>query len=138
MTIQQLKQTLLEIPETIRKVEQEILLLEERRRQQEFAIEELKSRLLTQEDGPIQGKNAEVRAAQLQTYVLPQSILLADTVREIDAKKVDLRYWRLLHQSNSAISQLLAARLDLFVENEYNGLKIFPGFRDGETIEVPK
>ena len=109
MTNNQLIQALLTLPESIRATELAIIQLEEKRRQMEFELDSRKADLLTQVDGPINGKNAEIREAQLHIHLLPQRILIADVEKQIAEQKVQLRYLHLLHRSNLAIASMLSA-----------------------------
>ncbi len=99
---------LLEVTEQLHALETEIVSLEIRRQEQEFMLKTRESALLAEESGPITGKNAEMRAAQLWGLTQSDRVLVLDLEAQIMRDKGDLTHLRTLHKSLLAISALLS------------------------------
>lgn len=112
MTRKEFAELLSAAPEGMVTEEESILKLEAQRRDLEFALQMRKNDLLCQEDGPIQGKNAEIRAAQLSQHTLPLEIQISEVEQQLARHKAKLRCLQAGHHSLLMISNLLAARDD--------------------------
>ena len=99
----------------IMKAEQEVLTLEDRRRELLLELQIAEAHLLTQEGGPINGKNAEIRAAQLLQETAPERIQINEFEREVARKKCELTYHQNVFRINHSLMALFAARPDLTV-----------------------
>lgn len=90
--------------------EQEVLALEDRRRELLLELQIEEANLLTQENGPINGKNAEIRAAQLLQETAPERIQINEFEREIARKKSELVYQQNLFKASQALMPLFVAQ----------------------------
>jgi len=93
--------------------EKEVLVLEDRRRELLLELQLTEAGLLTQADGPINGKNAEIRAAQLLQETAPERIQINEFEREIARKRCELTFRQNMFKSYQAILALFAARPDI-------------------------
>jgi hypothetical protein len=90
----QLEAALLDLPDQIRQAETNLYNLETREIMAQEALESREAQLLMQEGGPINGKNAEIRDAQLSVYTHDERARLRDAghrVREVEIERNYLR-----------------------------------------------
>jgi hypothetical protein len=113
MTAEQLVKALEKQVGEMAAVEGDVLQLEDRRRELMLQLQIAESNLLTRIDGPINGKNAEVRAAQLLQETAPERIQINEFEREIARKKSELTYCQNLFKLNMGLLAFFTARPDL-------------------------
>jgi hypothetical protein len=113
MNAQETAGTLIKAAEAILDAEKELLALEDRRRELLLELQLAEAALLTQADGPINGKNAEIRAAQLLHETAPERIQINEYEREIARKRCELNFRQNMFKSHQAILALFAARPDI-------------------------
>ena len=113
MTAQEVVKELLSGVTHILHAEKEVLELEDRRRELILELQIAESNLILQEGGPINGKNAEIRAAQLLAETAPERIVINEFEREIARKKCQLNGYQNLFKVNQGIIALLASRPDI-------------------------
>lgn len=113
MNAQECKQTLLAEVEAIYNLENDVLKLEDRRRELMLQLQIEEADLLTQDNGPINGKNAEIRAAQLLQETAPERIQINEFEREIARTRSALTYHQNLFKAHQGILALFASRPDL-------------------------
>lgn len=104
---EELAKRLLEIPDAIREADKQLLCLIARQNEREFAFRKLEADLLLDEKGPIDGRNAEVRAAQLFVHTAPERALVMDVKQQVAEAKAELDYQRALHEALIAAAGLM-------------------------------
>ena len=97
----------------IMNAEQEVLKLEDHRRELLLQLQIAEADLLTREGGPINGKNAEIRAAQLLQETAPERVQINEFEREIARRKCELTYHQNVFKINHSLMGLFASRPDL-------------------------
>lgn len=112
MTKQELIKMLLDATASLANAEEEVAQLEILRRGHEFTLKDKEMRLLLDETGPINGKNAELRTAQLFSLSEPEHVLVMDAEAQVTNKKAELNTRRSMHRSLLAISYLIAGSAD--------------------------
>jgi hypothetical protein len=100
-------------PAKILTLEKKVLELEDRRRELMLELQIVEANLLTADNTPINGKNAEIRAAQLLHETAPERIQINEYEREIARTKADLTFEQNMFRGNQAILALFASRPDL-------------------------
>lgn len=107
MTKQELVQRLLELPTEIEKAEESVLSAHARLVTAKELLQWQEDSLLLTENGPINGKNAESRAAQIRSYTKNERDALADA--EMNLKNAASRLDRLHVQFKAyrAVADLL-------------------------------
>jgi hypothetical protein len=100
-------------PAKILTLEKKVLELEDRRRELLLQLQISEANLLTTENSPINGRNAEIRAAQLLQETAPARIQINEYEREIARTKADLTFEQNMFRANQAILALFASRPDL-------------------------
>lgn len=113
MTKLELVDQLLEVCEDIRLSAEEYLGLQRRLAEQEFTLEDQEARLLTAPNSPIDGKNTEVRAAQMFGLTGPEHVLIMELKSQVAMKKAEIDYHGARHRSLIAAAALLAAGPDM-------------------------
>jgi hypothetical protein len=113
MNAQECAKTLLETASSIYNLENDILHLEDRRRQLMLELQVEEASLLTREGGPINGKNAEIRAAQLLQETGPERVQINEFEREIARIRSALTLQQNLFRAHQGILALFASRPDL-------------------------
>lgn len=94
--------------EQLFELESEVVSLEIQRLEEEFTLKGRESALLTSEESRIDGKNAEIRAAQLWMLTQPERVLVMDLEAKVMKRKAELNQAKALHKSLLAIATLLA------------------------------
>jgi hypothetical protein len=104
---------LLQTASAIYNLEKDVLDLEDRRRQLLVELQLEEADLLTRDNSPINGKNAEIRAAQLLQETGPAKVQINEFEREIARTKSALTYQQNLFRTYQSILALFASRPDL-------------------------
>jgi acetylglutamate kinase len=100
-------------PMKILTLEKKVLELEDRRRELMFELQIAEANLLTSDNSIINGKNAEIRAAQLLQETAPERIQINEYEREIARTKSELTFEQNMFRANQAILAFFSSRPDL-------------------------
>ena len=109
ITVELVARKLLAYPKLIGALEQVVFEQEEVLRERRIQHKEMEAGSLLQENGPINGKNEQIRQAQLWERLAPERIMVEAAEREVAQSKLQLAKERLSYRSWQTIAELMAA-----------------------------
>lgn len=108
ITVELVARKLLAYPKLIGALEQVVFEQEETLRERRNQYLQREAKYLLQENGPINGKNEQIRSAQLYSLVTPERILIEIAEKEVAQSKLQLAVEKNCYRSWTMIAQMLA------------------------------
>jgi hypothetical protein len=109
ITIELVTRKLLTCPQLIGDLEQVAFEQEQTLGERRNQLKELEASLLLQDNGPINGKNEQIRAAQLYERTAPERILVEIAEKEVARARLQLGVEKNAYKSWHAICGLMAS-----------------------------